>query len=85
MIIGFIIFGCIMLLSGAMFGALWLMRRGPPGPPGSIEYIRWQASILDDLEEEYQLNVIDCHPFEGTPPINLKQYRDQTRRKVRQT
>ena len=71
MILGFIIFGCIMLISGVLFGALYFMKRG--------------IMILDDLEEEHQLNVLDCHPFDGEPPISLKEYKDQTRRKVRQT
>ena len=69
--IGFIIFGCVMLLSGVLFGALWILKQSP--------------GILDDLEEEYQLNVLDCHPFDGEPPISLKEYKEQTRRKVMQT
>ena len=70
MILGVIIFGCIMLLSGVLFGALWILKQSP--------------DILDDLEEEYQLNVLDCHPFDGEPPISLKEYKEQTWRKVMQ-
>jgi len=30
--------------------------------------------LLEDWDEEYQLNVIDCHPFDGPPPITKEEY-----------
>ena len=38
--------------------------------------LKWLADLLENVEEEYQLNVVDCHPFEGTPPISLEEYKE---------
>ena len=42
------------------------------------------SESLDDVEEDYRLNVVECNPYEGTPPVTLEEYRLNLRKRCRE-